>query len=325
METHIATRRGPFEFVTHDFTDFRAAVSESYVPLQVRSDHAGRFAGRIRMAELDDIHVSEVSARQHSVERTPELIARGDGRYFKLSLQISGSGLLIQDNREAVLQPGDIAVYDTGRPYSLVFDDDFRMMVVMFPQTLVNLPPESVGQLTAVRFAPGDGLSGMIGPFLEQMANGIERLSGPMGARLAHNAIDLVTTMFASELGALTQVSGHRALATRIRDHIEDHLGDPQLDPAAIAAAHFISTRHLHGIFREEGTTVSTWIRTRRLEHCRRDLADPLIADRTIGTIAARWGFIDAAHFSRLFKSTFGLSPSDARGTHVQTGSAHSA
>ena len=322
MITEPATRGGVSDFMTHEFTEFRAAASESFVPLQVRCINSGRFAGRIRMAELDEIHVSEVSAREHSVERTPELIARSDRRYFKLSLQIAGSGLLIQDNREALLQPGDIAVYDTGRPYSLVFDDDFRMMVVMFPQTLLDLPTESVAQLTAVRFAHGEGLSGMIGPFLEQMANGIERLSGPTGTRLAHNAIDLVTTMFASELGSLDS-TGHRVLATRIRRYIEEHLADPQLDPAAIAAAHFISTRHLHGIFREEGTTVSTWVRMRRLEHCRRDLADPLLADRAIGAIAARWGFIDAAHFSRLFRATFDRSPSEVRAAAIHTGRAN--
>jgi len=310
------------EFATQEFTEFRSAVSESFVPLQVLSDQPGRFAGRIRMLDLDDIHVSEVGARAHSVQRTPELIARADDRrYFKLSLQLAGSGLLIQDNREAVLQPGDIAVYDTNRPYSMVFDDDFRMMVVMFPQTLLELPPDTVGQLTAVRFARGHGLTGMIAPFLEQMANGLEQLSGPTGIRLAHNAIDLVSTMFASELGSAMQPGGHRELATRIREYIERNLGDPQLDPATIAAAHYISTRHLHGIFREEGTTVSAWVRTRRLEHCRRDLADPVLSDRAIGAIAARWGFIDAAHFSRLFKATFGRSPSEVRAT-VQTVSA---
>lgn len=314
MTTESVAPVGPRAFVTREFADFRSAVSQSFVPLQVASDSPDQFAGRIRMAELDDIHVSEVAAREHSVERTAELIAQGgDRRYFKLSLQLSGSGLLIQDNREAVLQPGDIAVYDTGRPYSMVFDDDFRMMVVMFPQTLLDLPADSVGQMTAVRFAHGHGLTGMIAPFLEQMANGIDLLSGPTGTRLAYNAIDLVSTMFASELGTLLEPGGHRELASRIRSYIEQNLGDPQLDPATIAAAHFISTRHLHGVFREEGTTVSTWVRTRRLEHCRRDLCDPLLADRPIGAIAARWGFIDAAHFSRLFKATFGRSPSDVR------------
>lgn len=52
MSTESATRGGPTEFVTREFADFRSAVSDSFVPLQVRSDNAGRFAGRIRMAEL---------------------------------------------------------------------------------------------------------------------------------------------------------------------------------------------------------------------------------------------------------------------------------
>lgn len=323
MNTEPAARGVLQEFATREFAEYRSAVSQSFVPLQVDSSKPGRFAGRIRMAVLDDIHVSEVSAREHWVERTPSLIARGcERRYFKLSLQIAGSGLLIQDNREAVLRPGDITVYDTGRPYSMVFDDDFRMMVVMFPQTMLDLPAESVGQLTAVRFAHDDGLTGMIASFLEQLANGIDKLSGPTGTRLAYNAIDLVGTMFASEIGTLIEAGGHRELAARIRAYVEQNLGDPLLDPASIAAAHFISTRHLHGLFREEGTTVSSWVRTRRLEHCRRDLADPVLADKAIGAVAARWGFIDAAHFSRLFKSTFGRSPSDVRAAATPPGNA---
>ncbi|WP_448006996.1 AraC-like ligand-binding domain-containing protein [Agromyces bauzanensis] len=298
---------------TREFSDFRASVSNSYVPLRVTSDRPDTFVGRIRMTNLDDIHVSDVSATEHTVERTPNLIGRGDARYFKLSLQVSGTGLLIQDNREALLTPGDLAVYDTERPYSLVFDDDFRMMVVMFPQTLLDLPPQAVGQLTATRFTRGDGVSDMISPFLERMSVGLERLTGPTGTRLAYNALDLIATMFANELGSRSEGTGHQALAGRIRAYIEEHLGEPELDPQHIAAAHFISRRQLHVLFREQGTSVSAWVRSRRLEHCRRDLADPLLADRPVGQIAFRWGFVDAAHFSRLFKATFGESPSEMR------------
>ena len=64
----------------------------------------------------------------------------------------------------------------------------------------------------------------------------------------------------------------------RVRRYIEANLADPLLSPASIAAAHFISTRHLHNVFHEAGTTVAQWIRTRRLEGCRRELRDPLLA-----------------------------------------------
>lgn len=296
--------------IAQEFHEFCDAVLSSYVPLRVTSDAPDRFCGSIRALDLDQLHVSEVTARTHLVERTPELIARGGRQYLKLSLQLSGTGLLAQSGREALLLPGDIAIYDTELPYTLVFDDDFRMLVLMFPQTLLDLPADSVRQLTAVRFESGTGVAGIIEPFLRRMAGGMDTLTGPIGARLGRNALDLVATMVAGELGA---PRAHEALASRVRAYIDEHLGEPGLGPAQIAAAHYISTRHLHGIFHKQGESVSALIRTRRLERSRRDLLNPLLRDQMIGVIAARWGFIDAAHFSRLYKAAFDESPSDTR------------
>src|SRR5438045_4008929 len=83
--------------IAHNISDFRAAVNDSFVPLQVSSDHPDRFRGMIRGAGVDEVHVSDVRATDHVVERTPELIARGDRPHFKVSLMLAGSGLLIQD------------------------------------------------------------------------------------------------------------------------------------------------------------------------------------------------------------------------------------
>lgn len=303
--------------VARNISEFRAAVSESFVPLQVSTAGPDHFRGIIRGASVDEVHVNEVRATSHVVERTPELIARSDRSYFKLSLILAGTGMLIQDDREAVLQAGDLAVYDTDRPYSLVFDDDFRTMVVMFPKHLISLPSDMIGQLTAVRISGQGGLGGMVVPYLTQLAGNLDQLAGTTGARLAHSALDLVTTVFTRELG-LDEVSAdpHRALVQRIRSYIDRNLASTDLGPATIASAHFISTRHLHGLFQEQGVTVSTWIRTRHLEQCRRDLLDPMLADRPVAAIAARWGFVDAAHFSRAFKSAFGISPSEYRAAH---------
>lgn len=303
--------------VARDIAEFRAAVSDSFVPLQVTSSGADRFRGVIRGAAVDEVHVTDLRATPHVVERTPELIARGDRPYFKLSLMLAGTGLLIQDGREAVVGPGDLAVYDTDRPYSLVFDEDFRTMVVMFPKHLLSLPPDLVGQLTAVRISGQEGLGGMVAPYLSQLASNLDQLAGATGARLAHSALDLVSTVFTSELGLDDSAADpHRALMQRIRGHIDRHLASTELSPATIAAAHYISTRHLHGLFHEQGTTVSTWLRTRRLEQCRRDLIDPILAERPVAAIAARWGFVDAAHFSRAFKTAYGVSPSEYRAGH---------
>jgi len=77
-----------------------------------------------------------------------------------------------------------------------------------------------------------------------------------------------------------------------------------------------ISTGYLHKLFRMEDSTVSRFIRERRLEHCRRDLIAAASLTLPISSIGARWGLIDAAHFSRVFKAAYGASPREYRLTH---------
>lgn len=315
--------QAPAEAVAvHDFTQWREIVSSSFVPLEVTSDNADAFRGRMKSRAVGEILITEISATSHQVHRTPSLIAQNDKKYIKMSLQMSGSGLLLQDGRQAVLGPGDIAIYDTSRPYTLEFHGDFRSLVVMFPHSHIDLPADSLARLTATRIVGDEGIARLVGPFLIHLARNMDRLVGHSGIRLVHNAIDLVTTVLYSQLDATEgdASNSHRAsLLREVHAYIDTHLSDPELSPRDIAAATFISTRHLHGIFKEQGVTVSAWIRSRRLEHCRRDLTDPLLESKPVSAIAARWGFTDASHFSRLFRSTFGEAPTRFRMTSRTT------
>lgn len=312
-----AQEHAPSETIdVYDFPAWRQLVSNSFVPLEVTSDDAGAFRGRMKSRAVGEILITEISASSHQVHRTPSLIAQGDKKYIKMSLQMSGSGLLMQDGRQAVLGPGDIAIYDTSRPYTLEFHGDFRSLVVMFPHSHIDLPADALARLTATRIVGDEGIARLVGPFLIHLARNMDRLVGHSGVRLVHNAIDLVTTVLYSQLDSTESdaSNSHRAsLLREVHAYIDTHLSDPELSPRDIAAATFISTRHLHGIFKEQGVTVSAWIRSRRLEHCRRDLTDPLLDSKPVSAIAARWGFTDASHFSRLFRATFGEAPTRFR------------
>jgi len=311
--TALTPRQDLSSSVATSFDHWKHLVAESFVPLTARTADVEGFQGRMRSRVLDRMSIVEVTATSHEVHRTPALIAQAHERYFKLNLQLEGTGLLIQDNREAVLQPGDLALYDTNRPYTLAFEDSTRIMVLMFPCDALSLPTDYVGQLAAVRMGSG-GLSGIVGQFIRELSANLDVLNGPSGSRLATNALDLVSTMLHAEMDITPdRMKPQALLAVSVREYIEANLADPLLSPASIAAAHFISTRHLHNVFHESGTTVSSWIRTQRLEGARRDLRDPLHAGQSVGTVAARWGFLDAAHFSRTFRDAFGVSPSEWR------------
>jgi AraC-like DNA-binding protein len=98
----------------------------------------------------------------------------------------------------------------------------------------------------------------------------------------------------------------------RMLEHINRNLHDPNLSPETLANAQAISVRYLHLLFSRRGIQVATWIRQRRLEACRVELATAP-ETVTITSIALKWGFNDSSHFSRLFSSTFGLSPASYR------------
>lgn len=295
---------------------FASAVSTSFVPLQVSTPRASRFAASLATAHADVVTFTEVAARPHLVERTPETIDRGGSGHYKVSLLLSGSSLLMQDGRELRMSAGDLTVYDTSRPYSLLFDQDFRNLILMFPKDRVELPTALTEQLAAAPLSQENpALSQVITAFVGQFPEHLLSLDQRVRAKLGRTALSLLGTLFSTVLDAQPeQRDPHRILIQRITEYIDEHLGSSELTPGSIAAAHFISTRHLHALFSELDTTVSTWIRERRLEHCRADLVDPVLADRTVSAIATRWGFPDAAHFSRLFKSTYGHSPSEIRG-----------
>ncbi len=134
--------------------------------------------------------------------------------------------------------------------------------------------------------------------------------------RMGTVAIELAAACLAQRIDAYGELPAEtraRALRERIDAFIEHNLGDPALSPGLIAAAHGISVRALHALFRTETESVAATVRRRRLERCRTDLTRPALAARPVHEIAARWCFTNAPAFSRAFRSTYGISPSALR------------
>jgi|HubBroStandDraft_1064217.scaffolds.fasta_scaffold09595_5 AraC-like DNA-binding protein len=301
------------------FEYWKHVLSDTFVPLEVSTPGGGAdFRGRLRGCELGSLRFIEVSAEAHTARRTARLVKAAPAGCYKIGLQLRGSSVLIQDGREATLTPGDFTLYDTDRPYTLAFSDPHRMLVLVFPRDVLGLPQDRLAGLTATRL-PGEagGMATLIGPFLAQVAFVLDQDScAPWaGVRLAGNVLDLLGTVLTERLECAppSPDTAHRALMLQITAFIETHLGEAELAPAQIAAAHHISLRQLHKLFHASGTTVAGWIRQRRLEHCGHDLRDPRCAARPVAAVGARWGYPDPAHFSRLFKASFGLSPRDYR------------
>lgn len=303
------------------FEAWEDQICHTFVPLRARcSDGTAAFSGRVDSAVLGSVVLAEVAASHAQVERTPRLIRSDDPELYKFGLQTSGTSIIEQDDRQAHLRPGDLAIYDTSRPYRITFSDDFRMTVAMFPRSLVRLPEQQMASLTAIRLAGHTGLGALIAPLMTGLRSQFDTTRPVIAAHLGDAVVDLVTAAFAQQMQRPIDPAStvaHRTLVEEVRRFIDQRLGDPGLTSKVVADAHFVSVRYLQKVFETEGTSVSTLIRTRRLDRCRRDLADPNCTHLSIAQIGCRWGFPDAAHFSRLFRSTYGQSPREFRKTHT--------
>lgn len=302
--------RIPLTRLTQSVEEFGEQVSELFVPLRVTAARGTRaFEGRIVSATAGELRYAVIDASPHLVERTAALVEADCEELIKVSMMLAGRGSFTQSGREAVLGAGDLAVYDTRLPYSLSFDDRFSVLVVMFPRGFLDLPPGMTRALTAVQIDGATGVGAMLRAFLTRLARNLNELGTPAAPRLSATVLDLVTTGLQSQARAAPD----QALLLRIQEYIERHLPAADLGPDRIAASHHLSARRLQQLFHEQGISVAGWIRSRRLERCRRDLADPLLAARTVAAIGARWGFPSAQHFSRTFKAEFGCTPAEYR------------
>ena len=266
-------------------------------------------AGGVRIDKL-------LAAKTLRADRTVGHIRRDPDRsQCKVHLVARGKAKVAHNGREAVLAPGDFVLVDDEIPVSKLMEA-VHFVTLAFPKTLFPLCPDDVSTLAGLRFDGDEGLGGLASSFVCQLVGLLDTWDETEGVRLGTAVLDLLTVALAARLNRdalLPPDRLQRARLVQIHAFIEQRLRDIDLSPATVAAANYISVRFLHRLFETQETTVAAWIRRRRLERCRRDLADPTLQTVPVSTIAARWGLTNPSQFSRQFRAVYGRSPTDYR------------
>ncbi len=297
------------------FQFWQDAVCDTFVELDCEAYADRPFFGELATTHCADLHLSNVRADGQIVKRTRTRIHRAREEVMLISLQVSGVGLVIQDGREARLEPGDFACYDSTRPYTLKFNAGFEQLVLHMPRDAMVRRIGRTEAWTARRVDAASPVGSLVLPFARQIASVVSEVAPATASRLSETCLSLVTAALGERLseGTETQTSGRTALTFRAKSVIESNLHDHGLNTEKVAALVRISPRYLQDLFHAEQTTVSDWIWKRRLEKSRRDLADPLRAPDSIAQIALACGFADFGHFSRRYRDAFGVSPREDR------------
>ena len=290
---------------------------EAYLPVQVRSAAGEQFGGRMWGYDLAPLTFFRIAAVANTMVRTSRAIAAFDPECLQLSIVLHGRLNAAQQGRTGIARVGDMISYETSAPVVFSADQPFESLVVRVPKQVLGREAARISSRTAMSIPGGEGLPRAAVAFFRGLVDGLEdgTVSGDDAPSTVSCVLDLIRALYADPGGTheQTRPRSRAEVLLNLRSFIETNLGDPELGPEQIARASFISTRYLHRLFEEEGTSVCRWIRTARLERCRRDLLDPSLAHQTILAIATRWGLPGPQHFSRLFRAAYGCSPSELR------------
>ena len=283
-------------------TRFRLAPKGSALIAKVTA----RSSGSLRLADL--------RSSSQTMSLMPGLPASGSKGRFVLTLQIEGMSIVRQRGTEARAVPGDLFVVDACKPFQVETTKVVLKSIYLDADVLREAFP-GVDHCTAVTVSTRHGTGRIARAAIEELFDPACEIDEESVVRIAGMLPHALSVAFGPYL---------KSLAPRSRD--DHHRGQsrnslcatcviPAWAPTSSRRGVGLSVRHLHELFVSEPDTLMRWIRAERLRRIKDELGDPALDERPIAIIAYDWGFREAAHFSRTFRTAYGISPRIFRGS----------
>ena len=240
--------------------------------------------------------------------------ARRDG-YEDLVVSVRHRGAAIGDmaGREAIAPTGSILIADMAQ-VQRHYSEASLSTGFAIPRAVAERMLAPVRSLHGHVIAPDHAR--LLVSHIATIQASADRLPISSGPAIAQTVVDLFAMSLAASMGGVPgdPAQHDRGLRLRLCDAIERQLGSPSLTAARLSRDLAASRSTLYRLLQDEGG-VQAYIRTRRLARVAEGLR---LADgrETIGALAERWGFCDAAYLGRAFREAYGMTPGDYRAMH---------
>jgi len=263
---------------------------------------AGDFRVAVRAVKAHDVVIMDIG-NDGGPFAARSAGARGAGDRVLVNLMRRGAYRVDRPDGRVTAPAGSFLAHDNGVP-ALVEADPGAMAKILI------LPVPALASLMGGRPIAGSARSAEVRVLMahaSMLGETVHDLS-PAGVRGARDALlELVRGTF---MGEFDDVEPRLApvLARAAMKIADSRLPDPDLAPRSLARELNVSVRTLHRAFAAAGEPVAAYIRRRRLEEARLELAAPL-RQLTVSEVAARWQFADHSHFIRAFTKQYGETP----------------
>lgn len=301
--------------VSKRFKYSREIAEDLYVPVSLSCETPEAFRMWWNGRDLGNVWLGTSLMTQLTVARTRHHIARSQSAAIKLVVPISGAIMISQDNREALIKPGQFYIVDPARPYDEKITEDLTFIWAHVPREAVTSKIGQIEKVTATGFGQNAPYARLTSEYVRSLSEVWDDLDDPAGEHVSSVALDLLTMALWERLDQVrTHSTIHRsAQFQRAKAFIDEHLADPNLMLGAVAGALGVSPRYVRELLTEAGFAYRRYVLEQRLARCARDLSDPRLVHHTVTDVAYSWAFSDGAHFSRAFRIAYGMSPRDYR------------
>lgn len=233
---------------------------------------------------------------------------------------LDGTAQVLDAEQTVKLRSGDIMLLDPSQSWRLALQTRFRIMLIKLESSSFLLRLVRTGRQEANRISTKQGIGALCLNMLQSLTEQLPHVDNNELPALEVTLAELLVACLSHKQSTANEDATDVQLAhlRRVCRTVDSRLDDPDLRIEQIAAQEGLSTRYLQKLFKNSGTTFSEYLKSRRIQHCCVDLANPALAQFSIAQLCYRWGFNDAANFSRTFSQFIGMSPKSYRAAPPQ-------
>jgi len=280
-------------------------------PLAERQPQEG-FSASVRAYHLGEVMLSQVEFEGQRFTRDKRRAAADGLDHYLVHLYATGGLVGTAHDRERVLAGGDLQILDLSQPNLTQAKASGTIALIIPRDTLRQALPDA--DLHGLVLRGQEGAGALLSDYMRSLKRRADSITAADAPFVARATTEMVAACFHStaETMARARATLEAAILERIQRHIAANLASPDLHPDRLCGRFAISRTQLYRLFEPVGG-VAAYIQDRRLARAYTQLSDVRQGHRRIYDIAYDLGFSSEAHFSRLFRRVFGLSPSDVR------------
>ena len=297
----------------HEFDLWRNGMSPLFSMDAASASARSSFSANLTSYQFADVAIGLGRSSAARFERTAPMIARSGRDNIALLVYAEGGCSLDAEGRTSDVHAGDVCFIDLTQRVGLRAAD-YRSLTLMLPRTMLQPHVADLDGLHGRVLRKHNPLNSMLVGHLRTLFAEAPALNAAEARAAAGGTAALIAALAgASDRGrdTVARFQSYRSLYA-LRRFIEANLANFELGPELICRQFGISRAKLYRIFEPVGG-VSFYIHQRRLTRAHELISDPTGASRRIGSIAAMCGFSNVSVFSRAFRQSFGMAPTELR------------